>query len=309
MWNHSPKMLKMIDQLNAKQTKINTEDFRKLRYFIAFLGYISKNGNVSKGRELFVQMNCIKCHSAGISTAGKINLNKKSDYASPIYLAQVMWNHAAEMHKKQELSKSAIGSFKGNEFANLAAYLESLSPQGKKNKNLMYPGNPVLGEKLFESKNCVYCHLKEKIGTPLDKINLHKSVNEIAGMMWNHSTLMETAMQEKKISWPSFKESEMGNLIAYLYFYNSNQGGGSAEEGEKAIDKKGCLSCHYKGNPNKTIAMSEIKTFGSIDSFFSKLWNHMPDIEKDFYAKGKEIPKLIPEDVKSMYLYFNRDRK
>jgi cytochrome c2 len=309
MWNHSPKMLKMIDQLNAKQQKMSTEDFRKLRYFIAFLGYISKNGSVSKGKELFVQMNCVKCHSAGKSGPGKISLDKAGSNASPIYLAQVMWNHAAEMHKKQKTSKITIPVFKGNEFASLAAYLESISTPGKKNKNLMYPGNPVLGEKLFNSKNCEYCHLKEKIGAPLDKINLHKSVNEIAGMMWNHSALMESAMWEKKISWPSFKESEMGNLIAYLYFYNTGQVNGSVEEGQKLLVSKGCIGCHYNGNSSKTIAASDIKPFGKIDEFFSKLWNHIPIIEKEFYTNGKELPKLVPEDVKSMYLYFNRAQR
>jgi cytochrome c2 len=220
-----------------------------------------------------------------------------------------MWNHAAEMHKKQKASKITIPVFKGNEFASLAAYLESIGTTGKKNQNLMYPGNPVLGEKLFNSKNCAYCHLKEKIGAPLDKINLNKSVNEIAGMMWNHSALMESAMWEKKISWPSFKESEMGNLIAYLYFYNTGQVNGSVEEGQKLLVSKGCNGCHYNGNPNKTITASDIKPFDNIDEFFSKLWNHIPIIEKEFYTKGKELPKLVPEDVKSMYLYFNRAQR
>jgi mono/diheme cytochrome c family protein len=309
MWNHSPKMLKMIDQLNAKQQKMSTEDFRKLRYFIAFLGYISKNGSVSKGQDLFVQMNCAKCHSVGKSVPGKISLDKTGYNASPIYLAQVMWNHAAEMHKKQETSKITIPVFKGNEFASLAAYLESMSTPGKKNKNLMYPGNPVQGEKLFNSKNCAYCHLKEKIGAALDKINLHKSVNEIAGMMWNHSSLMESAMWEKNISWPSFKESEMGNLIAYLYFYNTGQVNGSVEEGQKLLVSKGCNGCHYNGNPDKTISAYEIQSFDNIDEFFSKLWNHIQIIEKEFYTNGKELPKLVPEEVKSMYLYFNRSQR
>jgi cytochrome c551/c552 len=309
MWNHSPKMLKMIDQMSANHPKMSSEEFRKLRYFIAFLGYISKNGSVSKGQELFAQMNCIKCHSTGKSVPGKINLDKIGHNASSIYLARVMWNHAVEMHKKQETSNIKVPVFKGNEFAGLASYLESISTPGKKNKNLMYPGNPVKGKTLFASKNCAYCHLKERIATPLDKINLHKSVNEIAGMMWNHSTLMESAMLEKKIAWPSFKESEMGDLIAYLYFYNSGQVKGSAEEGQKLLQTKGCLGCHYKGNLNKTIAASDIKSFEDIDKFFSALWNHIPLIEKEFYTNGKELPKLIPGDVKSLYLYFNRVKR
>ena len=98
----------------------------------------------------------------------------------------------------------------------------------------------------------------------------------------------------------------MGNLIAYLYFYNNDRVNGSVEEGEKLLVSKGCNGCHYTGNPNKTITASDIKPFDNIDEFFSKLWNHIPIIEKEFYTKGKELPKIVPEDVKSIYLYFNR---
>lgn len=309
MWNHSPKMLKMIEQINTDKQNLSTEDFRKLRYFIYFLGFINNNGSVSKGQELFTQMKCVNCHSIGKVIPGKINLNKIGYYASPIYLAQVMWNHAAQMHKKQKASNIESPLFKENEFANLAAYLEAVSTLGKRNKNFMFPGNPVEGERLFESKNCSYCHIKNDIGTSLSKIDMHKNVNEIAGLLWNHSNVMESFMFKHKISWPLFKNDEMGNLLAYLYFYNSKQVKGSVEEGQKILAEKGCLNCHFNGNAYKTVTASEIKPFENIDELFSRLWNHMPLIEKDYYTKGKELPKLIPEDVKSMYLYFNRTQR
>ncbi len=309
MWNHSPKMLKMIGQMDINQKKMSAKDFAKLRYFIYFLGYISNNGSVSKGQELFIQMKCAGCHSIGKSNPDKINLDKTGYYASPIYLAQVMWNHAAQMHKKQKNANIDMPLFKDDEFADLAAYLEAESMLGKRNKNFMYPGNPAKGEKLFESKNCSYCHSQNKIGPSLSKIDLHKNVNVIAGMLWNHSNVMESTMSKNKISWPLFKNDEMGNLLAYLYFYNNKKVEGSIESGQKLLSTKGCLNCHYNGNSYNTITVSDIKPFDNIDEFFSKLWNHMPLIEKDFYTKGKEIPKLLPEDVKSLYLYFNRTQK
>ncbi|MDR3669082.1 MAG: c-type cytochrome [Ignavibacteriaceae bacterium] len=305
MWNHSPKMLKMIDQMNANQQKISAKDFRRLRYFISFLGYMSKTGNVSQGRDLFVQMRCNECHSVGKTIPGKIDLNKTGYNASPVNLAQTMWNHAAEMNQKQKASNIKISVFKGNDFTNLAAYLESISVQGKK-KSLMFPGNPVLGEKLFNSKNCAECHLKENIGISFNNINLHKSVIEIAGMMWNHSGLMESAMGEHKISWPTLKDNEMGNLIAYLYYYNSEQVNGSVEEGQKMLESKGCLNCHFKGNKYKTLSAADIKPFDNVDELFSKLWEHIPIIQMEFYSGGKALPKLTPGEVKSIYLYFNR---
>ena len=173
----------------------------------------------------------------------------------------------------------------------------------------MLPGNPVKGKKLFRTKLCYYCHLKTDIGPSLSKIDLHKNVNEIAGILWNHSDVMSSFMKKHKISWPTFKNDDMGNLLAYLYFYNNKQIKGSAEEGKKIVSEKGCLNCHYNNNSFRIVAASDIKPFKNIDEFFSELWNHMPLIEKDFYTKGKELPKLKPEDVKSMYLYFCRSRK
>ena len=123
MWNHSPKMLKMIEETKTNQHRLNPEDFQKLRYFIYFLGFISNNGSVIKGQELFTKMKCANCHSVGKSKAGKINLDRIGYYASPIYLAQVMWNHAAQMHKKLKSSNIQMPLFKDDEFADLAAYL------------------------------------------------------------------------------------------------------------------------------------------------------------------------------------------
>jgi hypothetical protein len=143
----------------------------------------------------------------------------------------------------------------------------------------------------------------------LNKINLHKSVNEIAGMMWNHSGLMASAMVEHKISWPSFKGNEMANLISYLYYYNTQPVSGSVVEGEKMLSSKGCLSCHYNGNKYKTLAASDIKPFDNIDEFFSELWNHIPVIDRQVFAAGKALPLLKQEDIKSMYLYFNREAR
>ncbi len=309
MWNHSPGMLKMIEQMEINQKKMTAVDFGKLRYFIYFLGYISNSGSVSKGEKLFTQMKCANCHSIGKTIPDKINLDNTAYYASPIYLAQVMWNHAAQMHKKQKMSNINVPFFEDNEFADLAAYLEAESILGERNKNFMYPGNPAKGEKLFGSKNCSYCHLQNAIGPNLSKIDLHKSVNEIAGMLWNHSNVMESAMTKNNISWPSFKNGEMGNLLAYLYFYNNKKVVGSIENGQKLLAAKGCLNCHYAGNSYNTVKASDIKPFDNIDEFFSEVWNHLPLIEKDYYSKGKEIPKLLPEDVKSMYLYFNRKNR
>ncbi len=309
MWNHSPQMLKQIGDKNINKQNLSEKDFRSLRYFLNFLRYLSVNGNISNGKILFNKMNCIQCHSVGKLNTKKISLNKMSVYASPLYLAQVMWNHAAKMQNMQRQSGIKIPVFKGNDFSDLSAYLESISPNGKKEKVYMSPGNPLKGEGLFKSKKCYYCHEQKHIGPDLTKYNFNKSVTEIAGMMWDHASSMDAAMTKYKISYPEFKNDEMANLISYLYFKNQSKVPGSIEEGKNLISGKGCISCHSQGNSYNAPVINKIGPFNNADSFFSELWNHLPMMEKTSYAKGKTLPKLMPSDVKSLYLYFNRKNR
>ncbi len=306
MWNHSPEMLKQMNLKNIEKQDLSEEDFRNLSYFLNFLRYLGTGGNVSNGQKLFTRMKCSECHSAGNKNSGKISLNKIGVYASPLYLAQTMWNHAAKMQRTQKMSGVKIPMFKDNEFADLSAYIESLTGYDRREKVYMTPGIPLKGEKLFKSAKCFYCHVEKHIGPDLTKSDFNKSVSQIAGVMWNHASDMNAAMARYKISYPEFKAGEMADLISYLYFMNQNQVTGTEEEGRKLISEKGCVSCHSKGNPYNAPAAAAIGRFYDPDSFFSDLWNHLPMMEKASYAKGKSLPKLLPSEVKSLYLYFNR---
>ncbi len=306
MWNHSPEMLKQMDSKNISKQDLSAKDFESLNYFLNFLKYLDVKGNAANGKKLFVKMKCVDCHSIGKSGSKKISLDKIGTYASPLYLAQVMWNHAAKMQTMQKQSGLKVPVFKDNEFADLSSYIESISANGKREKVFMSPGNPLKGEGLFKSKKCFYCHEQKQIGPDLTKYDFNKSVTEIAGMMWNHASSMTAAMTRYKIAYPEFKNSEMADLISYLYFKNQSRVEGSAAEGKKLLSGKGCISCHSQNNSYKAPAANAIGPFYNTDSFFSDLWNHLPMMEKTSFAKGKTLPKLLPSDVKSLYLYFNR---
>ena len=309
MWNHSPDMFKEMKKENIEKQQFNATDFSNLRYFLYYLRFLGSSGNVSQGQKLFVKMECSKCHSVGKENTKKINLNKIGTYATPLYLAQVMWNHASKMQKVQKESGIKVPLFKDNEFADLSAYIAEVSSYGSRKKIYMSPGNPLKGKELFKSKKCYYCHEQNHIGPDLSKFNFNKSVTEIAGMMWNHAANMQSAMRQNNISWPSFKGDEMANLISYLYFKDRNNLKGSIEEGKQLIRQKDCIDCHRSGNSYNASDISKIGPFQSKDEFFSRLWNHLPAMEKNLYTEGKSFPKLLPQDIKSLYLYFNRKER
>lgn len=309
MWNHAPEMLKEMELKNITKQNIGAAEFRNLRFFLSFLRYLGSGGNVSKGQALFNKMKCVNCHSVGEMNSEKIGLKKMSVFASPLYLAQVMWNHAVNMQNMQKKLGIKIPVFKDDEFADLSAYIESVSAYGKRENNYMSPGNPLIGEKLFKSRKCFYCHEEKHIGPDLTKFNFNKSVTEIAGIMWNHALNMNASMMINKITYPKFKYDDMTNLISYLYFKNQNLISGSVEEGKKLISQKGCVNCHSTGNIYNAPAAGKIGPFQSTDEFFSDLWNHLPMMERKSYLKGKPLSKLLPQDVKSLYLYFNRKER
>ena len=309
MWNHSAGMLNEMEVKNFNLQKFTAKDFRDLRIFLHYLRYLEVSGNVNAGEKLFAKMGCDNCHSIGKVSPNKIRLDKLGVHASPVYLAQEMWNHAVEMQKMQKTSNVRVPVFMDDEFADLSSYITAVSVYNKRQKIYMTPGNPISGEKIFSDKGCFYCHNEKHIGPDLMQVNLNKSVIEIAGLMWNHSVEMEQSVQKNKIAMPAFEGNEMADLISFLYFNNKSEIDGSAETGKQVVQDKGCINCHSTGNSYNAIDASAIGPFSSEDDFFSELWNHLPLMEKNLYLKGRSLSKLLPSEIKSLYLYFNSKKR
>jgi cytochrome c2 len=308
MWNHSGEMFGQTEVKNSDQQKFTAKEFQELRIFLYYLRYLGGSGDIIAGEKLFSKMRCNDCHSVGKVIPNKIRLDKLWNYGSPLSIAQSMWNHAARMQKMQKTTNLEIPVFKEEEFTDLSSYITSASAYKKEQKNYMTPGNPIAGEKIYSEKGCFYCHDKKHTAPDLSKMNLNKSVIEIAGLMWNHSAGMEQANKKDNIPLPVFKRNEMADLISFLYFNNKSDIDGSVESGKEVIQEKGCINCHYSGNSYDAPDVSAMGPYDSQDKFFSELWNHLPLMKKNIYLKGKSLSKLLPTEIKSLYLYFNSNK-
>jgi mono/diheme cytochrome c family protein len=85
-------------------------------------------------------------------------------------------------------------------------------------------GDPAKGAELFESKGCSDCHSFDGQGgedaPPLDPMTGHLSAREIANMsgdIWNHVPQMIHHFKEEGLTFPTFSDEEMADLIAYLH--------------------------------------------------------------------------------------------
>lgn len=309
MWNHSPKMLLLMSHSSTQKPEFTGKEFKSLSNFLFFIRYLGQYGNVEAGKRLFVSKKCIECHSVGRPIAGKIPLDSMKIYASPVYLAQAMWNHSSEMKNLSKEKGIKLPQFSDNEFANLIAYIRSASSVKSEKNIYSYTGDPATGLKIFKAKGCYYCHVEKQIGPDLAKTNLNRSVTEIAGIMWNHLKGMLSAAKGFNKPFPKLSDNEMANIISYLYFESSSRSEGSSSEGEKLFLEKGCKSCHEIQNKSNAPIVGNMGPYNSAAQFLAALWNHVPAIEQSLLAKGEKLPVLLPNDVKSLYLFVNERSK
>ncbi len=309
MWNHSQKMLLEMARTKTERPHFTGRDFRQLGDFLYFIRYLGQPGNASAGRRLFVSKGCVECHSVGRPKRGKIALDSMKIYVSPVRLAQAMWNHSILMHNRGVSKGVKLPTFSDNQFADLTAYIRSASSLKSDEEIYSYPGNPVRGEQLFKEKGCYYCHAEKPIGPTVGHINTNQSVTEIAGIMWNHSGKMAQAMKTLKRPFPLFSGDQMADVISYLYFEGTPKTTGSAELGARLFKEKGCENCHRAGNRFDAPAIGKFGPFHDKDDFLAALWNHAPQMEEILLTKGEQLPVLLPNEIKSLYLFIDAKAK
>jgi len=103
--------------------------------------------------------------------------------------------------------------FRGSEMQDLVAFLYFLRMQDP-------PGDPARGARLFDEKRCSTCHALggegSEIGPDLARWKRLASPVLWAEAMWKHATQMEKTMHEMSLSWPTFAEGDMVDLIAFI---------------------------------------------------------------------------------------------
>lgn len=175
------------------------------------------------------------------------------------------------------------------------------------------PKDPVKGRLLFVNKGCVKCHAVlgrgGTEGPDLGKVELNKSLLEIASIMWNHSPRMTEKFKELKLPRPNFKEEEMADLVAFLYYLNYFSPEGNAAAGKKAFDENRCVRCHSVGGEGGNIgpSLDDFRKFVSPAFMANAMWNHGPKMTQTMVDLGIERPKLMGNDVADILAYINQE--
>lgn len=262
------------------------------------------------GSRVFGAKGCVKCHSVN-GVGGKIgpDLGRIPRPRSFYDLTAAMWNHLPEMAERMRQFGIVRPYLDPRETGDLIAFLYTLDYFDP-------PGNVEAGQRLFSEKKCIVCHQVGEaggvVGPNLDGLARFGSPILVAAAMWNHGPAMAEAMRVRKIERPSFKDSELLDLIAYLKAAAPTPAEGPlyvlpgrSQEGRRLFQENRCILCHSVGGEGGRVGpdLVERGIHRSLTQFAAAMWNKAPAMLEAMKARGIAVPQLQAEEMADLVAY------
>ena len=198
MWNHAPLMREAMAKKNLTPPTLTSAEMNDILVYLRSQPQARENkpvfqpASAETGAMLFQAKGCADCHK------GALSLDKRASFGSVSEVAAAMWNHAGAMKQSGEL--------RPEEMKRLTGYVWALRFASER-------GDTARGAKVFAAKGCGSCHTNgpgPKIaGTLPDPYALIASLTQ-------HAPLMLQKLESSKQAWPTLKDAEMRDLLAYL---------------------------------------------------------------------------------------------
>ncbi|MBI2822566.1 MAG: c-type cytochrome [Acidobacteria bacterium] len=314
LWNHSPFMGSKMAQMSIQRPQFSAEEMLDLISFLYFLNYFDPPGNVRAGQQLWVEKKCADCHSGegGRQTVGP-PLEKMHSPSTSVFLAQSMWNHAAQMFEMFRRRSIEPPTFQGSEMVDLAAYIRQANRNPR--RQLFSLGDPQKGEDLFRSKGCAACHAPSAGAAaqapPLGGPQFQASVSQITGQMWNHLPRMYDRMTRQGLRFPTFSGEEMNDLISYLYSRAYVGRLGDPQKGAVVFREKRCMSCH--GQPGKSEQrmgpdLADVQMDSPLGTI-PAMWNHAMEMEGKMAQQQIVWPRFEGTEMADLQAYLRSVHK
>jgi mono/diheme cytochrome c family protein len=304
LWNHTPTTIEKSHR-PAERPTLSPNETGELAAFLFFARFVDEPGDIQRGRELFEQRLCIRCHQLrGHGGTVGPRLDELSAYASSFFLAQALWNHGPEMAAKMEELRLGRPRLERDDAAQIVAFIRGEAGTAA-TVELAYAeaGSPRSGETVFRDKGCIKCHAISgkggAVGPDLGKRRPAQHVSELAGALWNHGPSMWAKMKDLGVPFPRLSEREMANLLAYLHFVAYMGAGGDATRGSTIFREKSCSRCHAVGGEGAKIGpdLAASDALRSSLNWASAMWNHSPAMEKKFGETQPTWPRFTDDEM------------
>jgi len=131
MWNHGPAMWAKMRERSIEVPTLAGQDMADILAYLYVSRYFDRAASRARGQTLIQGKGCTACHAVR-GKGGKLaaDFATSSVVGSPASLIAGMWNHAVYMEAKAQTQDIAWPALKGQELADIAAYLTSLGKPG-----------------------------------------------------------------------------------------------------------------------------------------------------------------------------------
>ncbi len=245
---------------------------------------LAESGNLYRGRELFLEFRCAKCHTTSIPDRGVPELAMDAPAFAGIgsrrnhdWIARWVADPKA-LRPAARMPKILHGPDAARDAEAIADYLSSLQASAPVATTPEADGTQVMfGRSLFDSLHCAACHQNpEEPGNSPEKIPLRYVRQKFPGAALADFLEKPDAFYAW-IRMPNFRlcRTEAEQLAAYLVAKadtankpsDSAPAQASIEQGRKLVQSSGCLNCHVLNIENHFSAPS-------LDALTADKWNH-----------------------------------
>lgn len=310
IWNHSPEMTARARALGIARPVLSGAETGDILAYLYSLGFVDVPGNAARGLVLLKEKRCLTCHTNG-RTAGPTDaptLRDLTRFGSSVAMLDAMWRHSADMQDEMRAQQLRRIAFAADDMAHIITYLSTLAGPTKVSGQLR--GDARDGATLFTVKGCSRCHAVYGFGghvaPDLGTRKLPRSPSAIAGVLWNHGSRMRLVMERYGVPLPEFRDGELMNLVAYLYFLGFSDPVGDITRGRALFAARGCARCHGTSGDARTRVGPDLSRSQAVLSSLEAarlMWEHAPKMESRLKEFGLRWPQFEHSELADLLAY------
>jgi len=204
MWNHSVSMKREFAKSKLPWATITAGDLSDIEAYVRQVQSKSSQKTAQAvfrytddldGRALYQSL-CRSCH------VGSLAPERGTRAKTFLDIAAGMWNHSPRMAPIPLVSDAEMNAVVG--------YVWRIQYMGE-------PGQVGRGRDAFQKKGCGGCHDREG-DARLFRADRAYTVFHVIALAWEHGTLMQQAMKQRKIAWPTLSAADISDIAVYLNY-------------------------------------------------------------------------------------------
>ena len=194
----------------------------------------------------------------------------------------------------------------------LVVYAQINAPACEAQSTQIYTGDPSAGHQLFVERGCKDCHSiwgnGGTLGPDFALVGAGRSLQQLAGLFWNHTPRMIQTVRQRGVEWPRFTETDLADIISYIYYVKLFDEPGDADLGERWFREKRCLRCHAVGSTGGAVgpALDGYARYIAPIVLAEGMWNHGPPMQAQQSALGIDMPVFVGRELADIQAFIRR---